>query len=507
MKRICLIALILWSCIGYSQNTFLEIFNFQDGGQALFMKPTEDGGYFLTGNNIADLSTFYTKTDSFGNIEFSKIIAASELCKISDMITINGRNILIGQDDSGIFFFIKIDQAGNFQSMRSFFSSQVADLGFVDKTDSTILWTGNISSTSNYSISIAKTDTGGTFLWGKKLTNVYYMGTYSVVSIGSDGFYLVGSAYDNSFLNIQTSVVKCDTSGNVIWAKLFDLESQGRLSADKASNNSLIISSAIRDSIGIKTILLKIDSFGNMEWNKVYSAPLSNGFESSVVKCVFETGYVITGNVLNTPEQHPFLFKTDLAGNIIWSNQYIGTYEYSHGLCLTTDSGFAIAGSTNGFSAPSYTTGFLAKTDSNGIFGCFDLPLTIDTSSILISSTNLTFTTSFYSLSDTTRAFPQTTDDTGVIVCSPTLQTNNVELFSSTFYPNPVCNSAVLRVKFFDNKKFQLTISNVLGEIIFNKNILEEETQLNFSNYKNGVYFYNLSAEEKKLNGNFIINH
>ena len=152
MKRICLIVFLLWNATAFSQDSFLETFNLQNRGQALFMRQTEDRGFFLVGNDLVTGDVFYTKTDSLGNIEFSKIIAASESCSINDMITVNGTNILLGNDNAGIFFMTKIDLNGNPQSIKSFTSAQGTGLRFIDKTDSTILWSGNFISPPYYNI-------------------------------------------------------------------------------------------------------------------------------------------------------------------------------------------------------------------------------------------------------------------------------------------------------------------------------------------------------------------
>ncbi|MBK6988684.1 MAG: hypothetical protein IPH33_10885 [Bacteroidetes bacterium] len=79
------------------------------------------------------------------------------------MITVNGTNILLGNDNAGIFFMTKIDLNGNPQSIKSFIA-QGTGLRFIDKTDSTILWSGNFISPPYYNILIAKTDTAGSFI-------------------------------------------------------------------------------------------------------------------------------------------------------------------------------------------------------------------------------------------------------------------------------------------------------------------------------------------------------
>ncbi len=506
MKRICLIVFLLWNATAFSQDSFLETFNLQNRGQALFMRQTEDRGFFLVGNDLVTGDVFYTKTDSLGNIEFSKIIAASESCSINDMITVNGTNILLGNDNAGIFFMTKIDLNGNPQSIKSFTSAQGTGLRFIDKTDSTILWSGNFISPPYYNILIAKTDTAGSFLSGQVLTNTNYRGTFDFVSLGSEGFYLLGSIYDITFPNWLTTVIKCDISGNIIWSKRYDLISRGRISSDKTINNGLIISSDIQDSITNKTVLLKIDSIGNIEWNKVYTTPLPGNIIDTKVKSVLGNGYAVTGSIDESFRRFAFLFKTDLLGNIQWANKYNGSFEYVHNMCVTSDSGFALSGSTNGFGGASTgTTSFLGKTDSLGRLGCFDLPLIIDTTSIQISYTNIIFSSSLYTLVDTIRTFPATTDDTGVLICSSTLKTPEIEKQFSTIYPNPIHDYATLVVS--ERKRYTFVAHDIFGKTIFSKNINSKETELDFSNLPNGIYFYQLSNSENNFTGKFIVAH
>lgn len=505
MKRIYLIIFFLWSTLAFSQDTFLETFNLQNGGQAFFMRQTDDRGFFLAGNDLSTGNIFYTKTDSLGNIEFSKIIDASESCIINDMITINGTNILLGYDNDGIFFMTKIDFDGNPQSIKSLTSSQGVGLRFIDKTDSTIHWTGNSSSPPYNNIIIAKTDTAGTFLSGQILTNTNYLGTYEVVSLGNDGFYLLGNIYDNTLLNWLTSVVKCDISGNIIWSKQYDLISEGRISADKTINNGIIISSDIRDSITNMTVLLKIDSIGNIEWNKVYSTPLPGNITQTKVISVPESGYAVTGSIDESFGKYAFLFKTDLSGNIQWANKYEGSYEYVHSICVTSDFGFALCGSTNGFGGSTGTTSFLGKTDSLGQLGCFDLTLVIDTNSIQITSTNISFTTSPYTLIDTVRTFPSTTDDTGVFLCSSTLITSEIEKQFSSIYPNPIHDNATLVLS--QNERYTFIAYDVFGKSIFEKKINSIKSELDFSQLPIGIYFYQLSNSENNFTGKFIVAH
>ncbi|HHZ64559.1 TPA: hypothetical protein EYO63_16750 [Candidatus Poribacteria bacterium] len=85
------------------------------------------------------------------------------------------------------------------------------------------------------------------------------------------------------------------------------------------------------------------------------------------IALTFDGGYILTGNVWSNDGEssNVSLTKIDKQGNVIWSKKY-GGEKRDLGLKVTqtSDSGYAIAGSTDSFSM--YGDLYLVKTDSEG---------------------------------------------------------------------------------------------------------------------------------------------
>ena len=105
---------------------------------------------------------------------------------------------------------------------------------------------------------------------------------------------------------------------------------------------------------------------GPTEWSKTYGGTDgSNG--KSIVKTI-DGGYAIAGDAYTSVAgvRDFYLFKTDSAGNMLWSKTYGGKGDDSvSSLVQTNDGGYAIVGDTNSFGAGGYDV-YLVKTDSAG---------------------------------------------------------------------------------------------------------------------------------------------
>lgn len=125
---------------------------------------------------------------------------------------------------------------------------------------------------------------------------------------------------------------------------------------------------AIAGRQGVHTIppsvwLVKTDATGKMEWNQTFD----HCFNAAGLVQTSDGGYVMAGNIFTTEEglygvtfpQGIRLVKTDLNGDVQWSQ----TYKYWSGgassMAQTNNGGYIIAGSVD-------KSGFLIKTDSSG---------------------------------------------------------------------------------------------------------------------------------------------
>lgn len=84
-----------------------------------------------------------------------------------------------------------------------------------------------------------------------------------------------------------------------------------------------------------------------------------------------------------------------------------------------------------------------------------------------------------------------------------TMGVNNVKFSNSniTVYPNPSNGLFTFQIQ-GANEKVQMDIYNILGEQVYNKNIISESTQIDLSNQPKGLYLYRITSEKGELIGN-----
>jgi hypothetical protein len=144
---------------------------------------------------------------------------------------------------------------------------------------------------------------------------------------------------DGGYILIGEPFTKTDSLGNVQWTKDFG----NLLSGQQTKDGGYILG----DQGGSGTVI-KTDAKGNVQWSKTYGV---NGFDNSVysVQQTSDNGYVIgiktldgvpMGNVNYTT------IKTDINGNIIWTQVSIHDYKTPiYSLSQISDGGFILVGS------------------------------------------------------------------------------------------------------------------------------------------------------------------
>ena len=194
---------------------------------------------------------------------------------------------------------------------------------------------------------------------------------YFAGSVGLDGSFLM-SGFSNSIdgdidssLAYDTTnifVVKCDPSGNKIWAKTFggnDYD-KARYIMQDADSNYLVVGVTHSSDGDIDTthgdselFVLKLDKDGNKIWMKMYGG---TGYEGGRYIQQLPSGdYLVTGYStshnydvpVNRGQHDAWLFKIDVNGNLIWSQTYGGSGDDRPRVSLPTpDGGYVFLGSS-----------------------------------------------------------------------------------------------------------------------------------------------------------------
>jgi len=227
---------------------------------------------------------------------------------------------------------------------------------------------------------LVKTDRYGNLEWNRTYGGLGYEYAHSLVGTSDGGYAIAGhktSIYSSSIYSSDYDfwLIKTDANGNMEWNQTYD---ERRLdyasSVVETSDGGFAIAGVAwyfpNMPIG-NSWLVKTDANGNLEWNRTYGEP-DYGYWNSMVQ-TSDGGYALAGYTSSSPagggvtNNDVWLAKTDAFGNIEWNQKYGGLEDDdANSLIVTSDGGYALAGSTGSFGAEDYDF-WLIKTDEYGI--------------------------------------------------------------------------------------------------------------------------------------------
>ena len=426
-----------------------------------------------------------------------------------------------------------------------------------------------INDTTNFSndIFLVKYDANGTIIWAKSaggskddyansvtadpFGNVYLAGWFlsSSIVFGTNTLTNISGNYDDLFLT------KYDSSGNVIWAR----SNGGTFASDWATSVNTDASGNIylAGNFGSHTItfgsttltnsnntgsadifLSKYDSSGNVIWAKsaggtspdVLNSSSTDASGNTYVTGYFQSSVMTFGSdiINNSGADNIFLARYDSSGNVLWAegaggasddegnsvyadqfgNVYIAGY-YTSPNCL-----FASDTLTN---AGIYQKLFLVKYDTIGNV------LWVKTSAGTNNDNANSVTVDVLGDVYITGAFKGNGLNFGMITLlnlSPTTydaflakidavtgieeypQNNNVILV----YPNPANTTITIQHIVIPTKEESLFITDIMGREVYHQPINNSnQTNIDISNWSNGVYFYQIRSDKETLRGKFVV--
>ncbi len=302
---------------------------------------TSDGGYvlqslnnsFLYGQPVSTLQALALKTDSSGNLLWTKSLPAG------NWRGLDGFGIIQTSDDGLVFGYnsgapqtvmcsvIKTDGDGNL--IRQNTTAYCAANFLSQSVDGGIIYGGYfwISGMVSYPW-LNKTDSSGNPIWEKTYTsyNTSSDGSRlnSISQFNDGGYALFGqNAGPNGLL------IKIDSNGNELWHKIYTIFKNFGSSIATTDGGFLVSNGlGLTISSGLQG-LVKLDSSGNIQWNQTYGINISSFVQTD------DDGYLVIGG--NT------ILKLDSSGNSQWSNSFTGSSLSS--IIKSNDGNYAIAGS------------------------------------------------------------------------------------------------------------------------------------------------------------------
>lgn len=208
---------------------------------------------------------------------------------------------------------------------------------------------------------LVKTNANGNVVWNQNYGGPDGEYGYEVQQTTDGGYIVGGYVYYYSTNNGDMYLVKTNTNGNLVWARVFGGTSLDEAFSVQQTNDGGYILTGFTDSfsIGRDVYLVKTDSNGLVSWQTTFG-----GAGSNIGNCVRQTsdgGYIIVGYTSLVGGGSVWLIKTDGSGNKQWDQTFTG----GSGACVeqTTDGGYIITGI---YSSGGNNDVWLIKTDSSG---------------------------------------------------------------------------------------------------------------------------------------------
>jgi hypothetical protein len=173
------------------------------------------------------------------------------------------------------------------------------------------------------------------------------------------GFIITGETHDSLYLR------KTNQSGDTVWTSCCGIWPSRGFSVQQISDSGYVVTGAVD---GTDIILVRYDTSGNVLWTKIYGG---DGIDiGEAVAQTSDGGFIITGitDSFGAGSYDLYLIKTDVNGDTVWTKTYGGVgQEKGDYIQVTHDGNFIITGLTTSFGAGGSDVWLLKVTTNVGI--------------------------------------------------------------------------------------------------------------------------------------------
>ncbi len=448
----------------------------------------------------------------------------------------------IGSSGSTDYWIVKLDSNGdiiwekNYGSDNQDFAhsiQQTSDGGYI------VAGAGYDSNIPDFWI--VKLYSNGELEWQVFIGDTYFgEEAYSIQETSDGGYVFVGDSFGSHGNNADYVMVKLNADGQIQWEKSYGGSStQVSYSVKQTSDNGYIIAGYspadngdVSNNYGVSDVwIVKTDELGNLEWEKNYGGSGYEGTGTGVVRSVniittINGGYAfassstssdgdISGNnngYPNVSKADYWIVELDSTGNILWENNFGGYYDDDpKSIAQTSDGGFIVTGfstsadgDVSGHHGNDYISSdcWVIKVDSSGnklwenSFGgtsderCWSVKQLADNSYIVAG----------WTASNDGDIVTENHGDTDMWVfklAPDTMQVNDSETHSVTFYPNPAKDFL-----YFSETLHKINIFSNEGKVVLQ---VEKNNEINIENLSSGVYYLKAQTlNEKNIRYKFL---
>lgn len=373
-----------------------------EGSEGRNIVQAKDGGYFLSyyiyyaGKFIGCIS----KLNCAGQVTWEKFYEEAYSAIPVDVIPQpdNGCLLLLSvREISGEFrnAVIRLDQSGNTLWTQKVDMHAASPTGcMVQDNDGSIYTIGvdSVAAINNFGTTVAKIKISGELVWVKQFAASVVDHTAKVITITSDHkIAIAGPVAVSGLLFTNVFVMTLDSDGNFLQRKIFTTyydDEVTSICADKSGNIYLSGYSYFLNSAW-DAFFIKLNSQLVVQESKFYDGATPQGEQSRYISPASDNTFAIFGDEGVFNERNPMLLKLDNQGNILWSNRYSISPQFTnyifHG-SQCEDGGFLMTGDAR--PANQFRVAPFIKTDAFGNMGCFTSPFNLTVRTELLSEYN-----------------------------------------------------------------------------------------------------------------------
>lgn len=211
-----------------------------------------------------------------------------------------------------------------------------------------------------------KIDEAGNILWEKSFGEEDYEYGEAIVKTLDENFVIVGNTYYGEENPIEdVYVIKIDTSGNLLWKRMFGGKGCEQVSSVQQTSDGgyIICGGTTSFSEDFNIYVLRLDKDGEVIWEKSLGSE-DEEIGNSVLSLA-DDSFIILAYRGQEENRDIYLLKLDRDGNIIWEKIIdVDTSIYPLSIDKTSDGGYVISG-YNGILGENNRL-YIAKISDNG---------------------------------------------------------------------------------------------------------------------------------------------
>ncbi len=469
---------------------------------------TGDGYYFSGYHNDNGSFTLLIKTDSSGNLVWSKKIGSHNKYNSGYKMHLgpDGNIYIAATVDSantktGDLCLYSFDKNGNLIFNKRW-SSPVYDYGTdiaFNNNSSIICGVMRDYFGSNGTVGlILSLDSLKNMIWTKRYKYTQDLVFTNVIAV--QGGYIVSGMIGYVVNNIYDAFcMMLDETGNIIWSKSYHSDDGFLMSIFDLLpdyDNNMLLAGLLIDQSGIaKPLIHKIDLSGNLINTKV--------FDLGIPSEIRELNYSNNGGFVFSTGSNCRTILTDNQFNII---EHISvnpgfTINIASVVVPTDDGGYLAAGSVN-----SSSDGLIIKYDSTLNAGCNTTQQTQTQYSIPISVSNIIIQDSLITLNELIGDSITTINVNETILCNTATGFNEINTNEIEVFPNPISDFVNINLKDKNNLS-AIYVSDLTNRILFQINIenVDDKLVIDLDFLTPGLYFLTLSYTTGKVNSKKLI--